>query len=162
MNFSVLDRSPCNECDEHTIRAIDKNSDICQACKKRLQYSDSVDPENIGQFSRYSHSGGKTRYVSRRPQRHAEEVEMMETIKEFAEYFCLKNNSELKHVVETGNKTERIVLLRRQMINRIKNKFEAANTIIAKALGMNPATISLAIRGRKTPFTRKRKDAPMI
>jgi hypothetical protein len=115
-----------------------------------LDYLSVIDPEFSTVLSRYSFSGGKTRYVNRKRITLEQEQKAESAIRDFATLFCITNNISFYKIMNTRIKKQAIVLERRQLIRRIKFKFQAPNKRIANAIGIKSATISLALKAGDT------------
>ena len=128
---------------------VDKNCEHCQTCAKRIAYLAAVDPEFMT-ASRYSYSGGKTRYVNRRKDKRESEHEKEKAIRELALYLCQQNSMPLHAILNTKAKKPEIVKERRWLINNLKYILNPQNKTLAKALGIRPSTVSLALNSKKT------------
>lgn len=144
LSYLHPERSPCLQCDHLDM---DKNCVKCQECDKRLVYLSVIDPEFTTRLARYSYSGGKTRYVNRKRITLDEEKRAENIIRDFAMLFCIVNDISFYTIMNTRTKKPEIVRERRRLIKRIKRRFGAPNKRISNAIGLKPATVSLALRG---------------
>lgn len=116
----------------------------CQVCNLRIYYVESIDPDGLW-YARYSFSGGQPHHINRGKNTFEETAKIKNSIRKYANRFCLANNLNLIELTNTRSKQKELVKYRRRLIVNIKILMAVQNKHIASALGLTPATVSLAL-----------------